>query len=78
MVVYNTYNLPEAHIVAGRLDYEGVKSWVYQESLGSSMGIHIGPLGEVMVLVVPDDYDRAIAILEVDAEVEDENGFDDE
>jgi hypothetical protein len=63
MVVYTTYNAPEAHIVAGRLQSEGVKAWVHQEPFGSAMGITFGQLGEVRVVVNAEDYDTALAIL---------------
>lgn len=68
MVALSTYNIAEAQVVSGRLESEGIKSWIHQESVGKSMGIQIGPLGEIRVLVHPDDYDRAIAILDSDPE----------
>lgn len=63
-VVYTTYNLSEAHIVAGRLENEGIHAWVHQEPMGSAMGITVGRLGEVRVLVAEPDYEAALAILE--------------
>jgi len=63
MSVYSTYDPPEAHIVAGRLKHEGLHAWVYQDALGSTIGLRVGPLGEVMVLVRPEDYAQAMAIL---------------
>ncbi len=63
MVVYLTYNVYEAHIVAGRLESEGIPATVYQAAGANAIGIHIGPLGEVKVLVRPKDYDEAMAIL---------------
>src|SRR5688572_4879664 len=64
MVVYTTYNNAEAHIVAGRLQSEGVKAWVHQEPFGSAMGITVGQFGEVRVVVNAEDYDTALAILD--------------
>jgi hypothetical protein len=63
MVVYITYNFLEAQIVAGRLESEGVQALVYQEPGANAIGIRIGRMGEVKVLVRPDDYDTAEAIL---------------
>lgn len=70
MVVYVAGSDPEAHIVAGRLQSEGIQSWVHQEPVGSAYGITVGPLGEVRVLVRSDDYQRALAILEQDPDAD--------
>ncbi len=67
MVVYTTFNAPEAHIVAGRLKSEGIPALVHQAPGANAIGIHIGSLGEVTVLVREEDYWRAIAILEPDS-----------
>ncbi|MDL1900953.1 DUF2007 domain-containing protein [Anaerolineae bacterium CFX9] len=69
MVVLVTYNPLEAHVVSGRLQSEGIQTWIYQESVGRSIGIQIGPLGEVKVLVHPDEYDRALTILNSDPDL---------
>lgn len=63
MVVYLTYNIGEAHIVAGRLESEGIEAAVHQAAGANAIGIRIGSLGEVKVLVRPLDYDEALAIL---------------
>jgi hypothetical protein len=57
MVVCSTDNLPEAHIIAGRLQNEGIPSWVHQQPGASGMGITIGLFGEVRVLVNAVDYE---------------------
>ncbi|MFQ3568569.1 MAG: DUF2007 domain-containing protein [Aggregatilineales bacterium] len=62
-VVYTTYNNPEAHIVAGRLESEGIPAMVQNEPAGTAIGITVGPLGENKVVVHVEDYDRALAIL---------------
>jgi hypothetical protein len=67
VVVFVTDNLPEAHIVSGRLDYEGIPSWVFQEPGAAAWGITVGILGEVRVLVNAHDYERAQSILQHDA-----------
>lgn len=63
MVVYITYYIHEAQIVAGRLEAEGIPALIHQEPGASAMGIHIGRLGEIKLLVRPDDYEAALAIL---------------
>jgi len=62
-VVFTTYNVAEAHIVAGRLQSEGIHAWVHQEPMGSAIGITVGPLGEVRVLVNEADFEAALDIL---------------
>lgn len=66
MVVYVAYSEPEAYVVAGRLESEGIKAFVHQEPVGRAYGLSVGPLGEVKVLVHPQNYDTALAILEDD------------
>ena len=66
MIVYTTNDEVDAHIVAGRLEVEGIKSFIQREALGGIFGITYGALGEVNVVVNPADYDRALAILEPD------------
>jgi len=66
MIVYTTNDLADAHIVAGRLKVEGINSFIQRESLAGILGIAYGALGEVNVVVSPDDYDRALVLLEPD------------
>ena len=66
MVVYVASSEPEAYIVAGRLQSEGIPAFVHQEPVGRAYGFSVGPLGEVKVLVNPEDYDQALVILEDD------------
>lgn len=63
IAVYTAHNLPEAQIVAGRLEYEGIPTLVNYPVGGTSMGIY---LGAISVLVHPDHYAQALAILETD------------
>jgi hypothetical protein len=72
MVVYVASSEPEAYIVAGRLQSEGIPTFVHQEPVGRAYGFSVGPLGEVKVLVNPEDYDQAVAILDADAYESDE------
>jgi hypothetical protein len=64
MVVYTTTSAPEAHIVAGRLKHEGIPAMVHGEAGATAIGINIGNLGEIKVLVHPENYDDALDILE--------------
>ncbi len=68
MVAYIASSEPEAYIVAGRLESEGIQAFVHQEPAGRAYGLTVGPLGEVKVLVLPEDYDTALAILEEDVD----------
>ncbi|MBE2182033.1 MAG: DUF2007 domain-containing protein [Anaerolineae bacterium] len=65
-VVYVAGSLPEAHIISGRLQTEGIRSWIAHEPVASAYGITGGTLGDVRVLVLPEDYDRAKEILDSD------------
>lgn len=66
-VVAKTFGLQEAQIIAGRLNANDIPVRAWQESAGGTMGLTIGLLGSGYV-AVPDDYaDRALAILEEDA-----------
>jgi hypothetical protein len=64
MVVCATFNSAEAEIVASRLRAEGIRSMIQQEPAGRVLGITVGALGEIKVLVHPDDYDPALDILD--------------
>jgi hypothetical protein len=77
LVVLSTDNLPEAHIIAGRLQHEGIPSWVHQQPGASGLGITVGLLGEVKVLVAAEDYAAALAIIEQDSPPELEASLDD-
>jgi hypothetical protein len=66
MIVYSTNDEADAHIVAGRLEVEGIKSFIQREALGGIFGITYGALGNVNVVVNPADYDRALSIIEPD------------
>lgn len=63
MLVYSTYNMAEAHIVAGRLQHEGIQAFV-NYAPRSVVNIALGTYGEIWVVVHPKDYEQALAILE--------------
>lgn len=66
MIVYSTNDEADAHIVAGHLEVEGIKSFIQREAVGGIIGITYGALGSVNVVVNPADYDRALSIIEPD------------
>jgi hypothetical protein len=69
MVAYLAENEPDAYIVAGRLEAEGIESWVYLETFSRVTGIGVGAMAAPKVLVKPYDYERAKAILNDDPEL---------
>lgn len=70
LVVYETYNSPDAYIVSGRLQNEGIDTFIQEDPLGTAMGLHIGEIGIVRVLVNPSNYERAELILAQDVDAE--------
>lgn len=64
MIVYTTHNLPEAHIVAGRLHHEGIPAMIHHQAGRDAIGIHIGRLGAVHIVVRAVDYDMALRLLD--------------
>lgn len=76
MIVYITHNLPEAHIIVGRLKSEGIMAIVDHMAGMSAIGVTIGAWGEIRVLVHPKDYDLAESILFPEEPDELEDGED--
>lgn len=76
MVVYIATSEPEAYIVAGRLKNEGIETFVHQEPIARAYGFSVGTLGEIKVLVGAEDYDRALEILDEDAEADNSEDTD--
>ena len=67
-VVAKTFGLQEAQIIAGRLHANEIPVRAWQESAGGTIGLTVGLLGSGYV-AVPDEFaDRALAILEQDAD----------
>lgn len=66
VVVYTTHSYEEAHIIAGRLQSEGIPAMIDREAAGGAIGITVGPLGEVRVLVREEHDAIARAILDGD------------
>lgn len=63
-IVYVTNSDFDARVVAGLLETAGIPVIVQQEPAGSALGITVGLLGEVKVVVRPEDYERALDILD--------------
>ena len=63
IAVYITHNLPEAHIIVGKLQAHDIPAMIHQEAGAAAIGITYGNLGEVKVLVSPTDCERAEALL---------------
>lgn len=61
--IYITHNLQEAHIIAGKLQTYDIPAMVHTVPGASAIGITIGNLGEINVLIHPDNYDDASDIL---------------
>jgi hypothetical protein len=64
IVIYSTYDYTEAHVIAGRLQVEGIRAMVHQQAGAAAFGVTVGVLGEVTVLVHPQNEERALDILE--------------
>lgn len=65
--LYVTNNLQEAHILAGKLKANDVPSHIHQEAGATALGITLGNLGEIKILVAPENLERAEALLFPDA-----------
>ena len=63
ITIYISHNLQEAHIVAGKLNAYDIPSMIYTVPGASALGITFGNLGEIKILIHPEDYDKASDIL---------------
>ena len=71
-VVIGVNLLPaEAAIIKGRLESLEIPAVIQQESIGSVMGLTVGPLGSAKVLVPEPLLDQALAILNDTFEADD-------
>jgi hypothetical protein len=76
--VATTSGIMQAQILAGRLQSEGIPARAWQESVGQTTGLVVGPLGMGHVLVPEAYVEQALAILaDVDESVaeDDENSW---
>lgn len=77
-VVYRAQGMWEAEAVKGSLETAGIPAVLDYESLGPTLGITIGGLGEVRVLVSIDRADDARELLRSPIEGKDDEGEEDE
>ncbi len=70
--VWEASNRMEAEIVKGRLESEGIPAMITGEAAANVFGFATGELAKASVLVPAPLADRAIEILETDADI----GFD--
>ncbi len=72
-VVARTPGITPAHIIAGRLQTEGIPARAWQEAAGQAYGITVGLLGTGYVAVPEEFVEDALEILEA----EDDSSLDD-
>ena len=65
ITVYIASSQPEAYIVKGRLENEGIPAMLRYESLGLVYGITVDGLGQIEVQVSEDMAGRATEILDL-------------
>lgn len=70
MLVYETSFFEEAHVIAGRLESEGIQAVVSRQTGAGAFGLEVGALGGVVVLVRASDYLTARAILDEEEPLE--------
>jgi len=63
ITIHISHNLQEAHIISGRLKAYDIPNMVHTVPGASAIGITYGNMGEIKVLVHPDDYEQAYQIL---------------
>ena len=68
--------LMEANIVKSKLESFEIPCLLKYEAIGQLYGFSLDGLGKVQLLVSPDDYSRALEIVETEPEEEDEEDED--
>ncbi len=61
--IYTTYDESEAAIISGFLENEGISCRV-ESSKVSQIPVSVGKIGEIRILVHPEDFDKAAKIME--------------
>ena len=67
VTIYQAMGQPEAEIIKGRLEVEGILAIFKYESLGSVYGLTVNGLGQVKVQVPAKYADRALEIISTEA-----------
>jgi hypothetical protein len=62
-IVHTVAGMLKAKIIAGRLEVEGIPSWLKYEAVGAIYGITINGLGGVDILVPAESLEKAREIL---------------
>jgi len=73
-VVFCASGMTQARIIAGRLEAEGIATHLQYDAVTNIYAITIDGIGEVRILVPPDDAERAKEILAHTWENEDPEG----
>lgn len=63
-MVYIAYGHLDASMLVDFLSAHGIEATSMQESLGTTYGLTVGPLGESRIYVVADQKEAAIELLE--------------
>jgi len=58
-----THNPAQAAILRGLLEAQGVPARLLQEPAARALGLHMGPLGEISILVPEDHQEEAEAVV---------------
>jgi hypothetical protein len=63
MIAYVTHDITDAHVVLGRLKSEGIMAIIDHMAGMHALGVTLGNMGEIRVLVYPQDYDQVMDLL---------------
>ena len=67
VTIYQAMGQPEAEIIKGRLEVEGIPAIFKYESLGSVYGLTVDGLGQVKVQVPAKYAEKSLEIISVEA-----------
>ncbi|MCX5996524.1 MAG: DUF2007 domain-containing protein [Chloroflexi bacterium] len=67
VTIYRAMGQPEAEIIRGKLEVEGIIAIFKYESIGSVYGLTVNGLGQVKVQVPAKYADRALEIISTEA-----------
>lgn len=63
VTIYQAMGQPEAEIIRGRLEVEGIPAMLKYESIGSVYGLTVDGLGQVKVQVPAKYAERALEVI---------------
>ena len=75
VTIYQAMGQPEAEIIRGRLEVEGILAIFKYESLGSVYGLTVDGLGQVKVQVPAKYAERALEIISIEAGETEADGY---